>query len=86
MMEGEVNLRCIKELLENRSNKPAKIYTHVGQTSFTKIENPLDRRMEEKGMILLQRGYTRNIADAIANTKHICNAYIKGVYEIGEWG
>ncbi len=50
--QGEEDVRALTNarVLTEGIDVPVEIYTHVSKESLTKIENPLDRLMEEEGI------------------------------------
>ncbi len=49
LLENGIDLRYIQELLGHKSSKTTEIYTHVSTKDFTRIKNPLDQILNEKG-------------------------------------
>ncbi len=45
-----IHSKTFRASLEHRSSKTTEIYMHVSKASITKIEAPLDRLIEEKGI------------------------------------
>ncbi len=48
LLEGGTDIRYIQELLGHSSSKTTEIYTHVTQSSISKIKSPLDKIMNDK--------------------------------------